>query len=230
VRTLREALERDGYAIVADVIAADRIGLILRAIERAIDPAKAGRRDLAATIPEIEALAAEPALRQLANVVLGREAFVVRTLFFDKNADANWKVAWHQDQTIAVREQRAVPGFGPWSVKDGRPHVQPPDEILEQMVTLRLHLDDCPETNGPLRVLPGSHRTGKLPPAAIADRQKSTPEVVCVLPAGGVLLMKPLLLHASSAALEPRHRRVVHLEFAAEKLPGGLEWSASDAT
>lgn len=184
----------------------------------------AGLRDLAATVHEVAALAELPVARGLASAVLGREAFAVRTLFFDKNPAANWKVAWHQDLTIAVRGQREVAGFGPWSVKAGIPHVQPPVAVLERMITLRLHLDACDAGNGALRVLPTSHLAGRLTAAAIQTWREREPELTCAVPRGGILLMRPLLLHASAPAVHPRHRRVVHIEFAAEDLPGGLAW------
>ncbi len=151
--------------------------------------------------------------------MVGPRFFPVRGILFDKTPQGNWKVPWHQDLSIAVASRVEVPGFEPWSIKDGVVHVQPPVQVLEAMVTLRLHLDDCGLDNGPLRVLPGTHLLGKVetPPAV--------PEVVCCLPAGGALLMRPLLMHASSAATGPGRRRVIHLEFACESLPGGLEWA-----
>jgi ectoine hydroxylase-related dioxygenase (phytanoyl-CoA dioxygenase family) len=149
----------------------------------------------------------------------------VRTLLFDKQPGANWKVTWHQDLTIAVKERRDVDGFGPWSIKDGIPHVQPPAELLARMITLRVHLDDCFAENGALRILPGTHQSGRLSPADISDTRARVDEIVCEVPRGGVLVMRPLLLHASSAAVSPRHRRVLHLEFAAEDLPEGLAWA-----
>jgi ectoine hydroxylase-related dioxygenase (phytanoyl-CoA dioxygenase family) len=131
---------------------------------------------------------------------------------------------WHQDLTIAVREKREAEGFGPWSFKDGVAHVQPPVRVLEQMLTLRLHLDDCDENNGPLRVLRGSHQSGKLSSSEIAEWRAQQAEEVCTSPRGGALLMRPLLLHASSQAKTPRHRRVLHLEWANGKLSDGLRW------
>ena len=154
-----------------------------------------------------------------------RESFVVRGLLFDKTPEANWRVAWHQDVTIAVREQRPVPGFGPWSVKDGIPHTHAPAGLLERMVTLRLHLDDCDESNGALRVLTGSHRSGKLDAKAIEEWKTQGPVEPCLAQAGDALFMRPLLLHASSPADSPRHRRVIHLEFAVDELPAGLAWA-----
>lgn len=222
------SLEAAGFAVSENVMDDATVARVVAAVEshRAALPGAggAGWRDLANTVREVSALAELPSFRGLASAVLGREAFAVRTLFFDKNPDANWKVAWHQDLTIAVREQREVAGFGPWSVKAGVPHVQPPVAVLERMITLRLHLDDCDAANGALRVLPGSHRAARLTPAAIQSWREREAEVTCVVPRGGILLMRPLLLHASAPAIQPLHRRVVHLEFAAEDLPGGLEW------
>ena len=114
--------------------------------------------------------------------------------------------------------------FGGWSVKKGVVHVQPPASVLENMLTLRVHLDDCDADNGPLRVLRGSHRYGRLNDGQVEDLKHTSEEVICVVPAGGVLLMRPLVLHASSPAKIPRHRRVIHLEYAADPLPAPLRW------
>jgi ectoine hydroxylase-related dioxygenase (phytanoyl-CoA dioxygenase family) len=152
------------------------------------------------------------------------EPVPVRGLLFDKSADANWLVVWHQDLTLAVRERCEAPGFGPWSVKDGVPHVQAPAECLAQMVAVRLHLDDADEHNGALRVLAGSHRFGRLSPARIDELRRELREVVCTAAAGDALLMRPLLLHASSRSASERRRRVLHIEYAGFQLPAGLEW------
>jgi ectoine hydroxylase-related dioxygenase (phytanoyl-CoA dioxygenase family) len=163
----------------------------------------------------------------VAEVALGQRAFAVRGILFDKTPDANWKVVWHQDLTIAVLERHDVIGFGPWSEKDGVPHVQPPAALLADMVGIRIHLDDCTETNGPVRVLPGSHRAGRLLPDQIDRWRNTTPEIVCTVRRGGILAFHSLLLHGSSPAIEPLHRRVIHLEYVAAKwkeLPNGLKW------
>jgi ectoine hydroxylase-related dioxygenase (phytanoyl-CoA dioxygenase family) len=117
-----------------------------------------------------------------------------------------------------------MPGYGGWSVKKGVSHVQPPASILENMLTLRVHLDDCGTDNGPLRVLRGSHRHGWLTDERIEGLKRTSEEVTCLVPQGGALLMRPLLVHASSPAKNPRHRRVIHLEYAADPLPGPLRW------
>src|SRR5205807_2460085 len=153
------------------------------------------------------------------------EPFPAQAIYFDKSAERNWMVAWHQDLTIAVRERIEVAGFGPWSMKGAALHVQPPIEVLEKMLTVRLHLDDADESNGALRVLPGSHRFDRLDAEAIERLRKQTPEHLCIAKAGDALVMRPLLLHASRRSSTTGHRRVLHIEYSAFELPGGLRWS-----
>ena len=168
---------------------------------------------------------ARSVLRQLVAQRLGRSCFPVRAILFDKTRRSNWKVAWHQDLTIAVASRSDLPGFGPWTIKNGMLHVQPPMAILERMATVRLHLDDCGCDNGPLRVIPGSHLSGRLSPQDVAAWRTKGPETACIVRRGDAVLMRPLLLHASSPAATPDHRRVLHVEYASEPLPGQLEWS-----
>ena len=172
----------------------------------------------------VAALAIAGPIKALADAALGADAFPVRGLLFDKAPAANWKVPWHQDTAIAVAERVETVGLIGWSVKDGVTHVHPPVAILEHMVALRIHLDDCGPDNGPLRVLPGSHRDGKLDDAAIDHWRQTTAEVSCCAASGDVLLMRTLLLHASSPAKSPSRRRVIHLEYACDTLPAGLKW------
>jgi ectoine hydroxylase-related dioxygenase (phytanoyl-CoA dioxygenase family) len=164
------------------------------------------------------------AMMSVASTVLGVEAFPVRAIYFDKTPAANWRVAWHQDLTIAVKRRANAPDFGPWSEKNGIQHVQAPATVLERMVAVRLHLDDCGLTNGPLRVIPGSHRAGRLSGEDIAEWRSRSPEVSCSARRGDAYLMRPLLVHASSQATAPAHRRVLHVEYACDALSDGLEW------
>lgn len=187
-------------------------------------PAAAGIRNLLDHAAAAGAMARHPAVRAIPECMLGATCFVARAILFDKTPDCNWKVPWHQDLTIAVRERRDTPGFGPWSVKEGVHHVQPPAEVLQRMVTIRVHLDECSADNGPVRVIPGSHRHGTLAPAAAEALRQRTPEVTCAVARGGILAFAPLVLHASSPATSPRRRRVAHFEFAVDDLPGGLQW------
>ena len=180
-------------------------------------------RNLLDVSPEVRELANSEAVRALVEPVLGERFFPVRGILFDKIPDANWKVPWHQDVTIAVQERVEAEGFGPWSMKADVLHVQPPAEVLEHMVSVRLHLDNCGEENGALRVIPGSHLYGRISEDDI-QAMRETPEIVCAVGLGGALLMRPLLLHASSPSRIPGHRRVVHLDFASVQLPNGMRW------
>lgn len=145
---------------------------------------------------------------------------MVKSIYFDKPGASNWFVSYHQDLTIAVNEKVDVPGFGPWSVKQDQYAVQPPLPMLEDNFTLRLHLDDTGEANGALRVVPGSHLKGVYRPETI-DWSKEK-EVFCPVSKGGVMIMRPLLLHASSRTTNGMPRRVVHVEFSRSTLPAPL--------
>lgn len=148
----------------------------------------------------------------------------VRSILFDKTKSENWPVPWHQDLTIAVAEERLVSGYGPWSFKDGSPHVQPPVALLENMVTIRLHLDNTPASNGALRVIPGSHRNGKIDSESLGEVDK-TGAVTCECGPGDALLMSPLILHSSRRSEVPTRRRVIHFEYARDEvLDSCLEW------
>ena len=228
----------DGFQMAQSVVESSVIdGVIAGLVEWEANQSTAGKRpksygarNLLRDWPAVASLTQSESLRELVATVLGEAAFPVRALFFDKLAGANWQVGWHQDLSIAVTERVEVPGFAGWSVKQGVTHVQPPASVLENMLTLRVHLDNCGEDNGPLRVLRGSHRHGRLTDEQIEQWQRSGESVTCLVPKGGVLLMRPLLLHASAPAKNPRHRRVIHLEYAADLLPGGLQWFEQVAT
>jgi hypothetical protein len=222
--------EREGFAVFDDFLPAEQCEQLIRELSELYDLNRAGTptriggvRNLLQTSLQVLKFASDPALIDLLHAKLDSEVFPVRSIFFDKTPDANWSVAWHQDLHIAVAERIETPGFGPWSVKSGVVHVQPPAEILSRMVTVRLHLDDCDESNGALRIIPGSHATGILSDVELeAWRQHEA--ITCCVPKGGLLLMRPLLLHASSSATKPGHRRVLHLEYASGQLPNGLRW------
>ena len=219
-----DQLRLEGWATTAPLFDApylDSLTNDVGAIANAGD--RAGTRNLL-ELPAVRELATSSTIQGLASVVLGDKCFVVRAILFDKTPGANWKVTWHQDLTIAVRDRRDVEGFGPWSVKEGVTHVQPPVEILERMLAIRLHLDECGSENGPVRVIARSHASGRLSGPAIDVWKAQSTGVDCTVARGGVLAFSPLLLHSSSPARRPQHRRVIHLEFAATSLPRELQW------
>lgn len=148
----------------------------------------------------------------------------VKATLFDKTPRTNWRVQWHQDRMIAVRERVETDGFSAWTVKNGVAHVEPPARVLEEMVAVRVHLDPCGPENGPLRVIPGSHRRGKLDAEEIARLAASGPIAELTLPQGALLVMRPLLVHASAPAVSPGHRRVLHIELAPRDAIAPLQW------
>jgi len=175
-------------------------------------PGKAGSRALL-RVGEVAELARDILRGLIADGILPATSVAIQAIAFDKTDGANWKVPWHQDLIHPFAEEVRSPGYLLPSVKDGIHYAQPPAEVLNDMLAARLHFDDCTEENGPLRVSPGSHRLGIIPQAQIGDVVARLGEEVCLANNGEILLMKPLTLHASSKALKPLHRRVLHLVF-----------------
>lgn len=220
---IAEQIERDGWAVTPPVVPQLEVDRVLADVSSLVVDGRGGARGLF-DVASVRALASSPAVRTVAESVLGARCFAVRALLFDKTPVANWKVVWHQDLTIAVARRVACIGFDVWSEKDGVPHVQPPTELLERMLAVRVHLDDCGTENGPVRVISGSHRVGRISGGAIDAWRAAATAHECVVERGGILAFRPLILHNSSPATSPSHRRVVHLEFAAEELPAALAW------
>ncbi len=215
---LAEAFTRDGYAVVTECLSeedCDQIG-------NNFSNDCYGLRELL-TLDAIQQLARSPQVMSLATTVLGAHAFAMSGTFFNKTPAANWKVPWHQDRMIKVKERFDKEAWGPWSTKDGVIHVQPPESVISKVLAIRLHLDDCPAENGALRVIRGSHLLGFISPQQAA-KLVAQPEAVCAVPKGGALLMHPLLLHSSSTSSVLHLRRVIHLEFAADDLPEPFQW------
>jgi len=217
---VKKFVAEKGFAMVSSILENGECEELINLFGAVNGP---GRRGVLG-LPQIARLASSKSLLDLVQPHLSAQPRPIRGIYFDKSPETNWMVAWHQDLTLAVRNQLDVPGFGPWSVKDGVPHVQPPVHLLEQMLTIRLHLDDSDEANGALRVIPGSHQSGRLSADAIDRLQNENSPTVCCVAAGDALLMKPLLLHSSARSHNESHRRVIHIEYAAFALPGGLQW------
>lgn len=161
---------------------------------------------------------------RLAARAIGTQARPVRAILFDKTGSTNWSLGWHQDRTIPVRARVETPGFGPWTVKAGMIHVAPPLALLERMVTLRIHLDPVGATNAPLLVAPGSHRLGRIAEPDIDGVVSQCGQAACLAERGDIWIYATTILHASEAARLPARRRVLQVDYAAEELPGCLEW------
>jgi ectoine hydroxylase-related dioxygenase (phytanoyl-CoA dioxygenase family) len=222
--------ETNGFEVINSVYTVSEIEEIITAINENTSNKPTFRKsaDLFAIrqflkeIPESIPLLFNKKLKNLLSSRFGSTYFVVKSIYFDKPAESNWFVAYHQDLTISVDKKLELEGFGPWTTKQDQFAVQPPLKILEDNFTIRIHLDKATEENGALRVIPGSHLRGIIRPHEIKQqKQKQT----CSVEAGGVMLMKPLLLHASGRTTNNRQRRVAHIEFSRTELPQGINWS-----
>ena len=226
---LLEYLARCGYVVLPGVFDDERVRQIAEKLDRALAQNDAsvlrsrgsayGARNLVESFPEAAELARQPLLRVFVIAVLGERAGLVRGLFFDKPPGRSWSLPWHKDRTIAVKDNTLPSAqFRCPTNKAGVPHVEAPEWLLESMLTLRIHLDPMTAENGPLLVMPGSHRP---------DGDSNRSPVSLRAEAGDVLAMRPLLAHSSgiSAPGATAHRRVIHLELAAcQELPDGYAW------
>lgn len=227
-----DKVARNGFVLIEHFVDSKTIDSLLGQVANAgidnLGSQRRGRvfglRDLLNAVPFTRAFANSASIRSLVEPILGSGARVVRAIYFDKHKEANWKVAWHQDVTIAVRDKLDVDGFSAWSIKAGITHVQPPVSVLSNMLTVRVHLDHTDETNGALRVIPGTHCFGRLDSNQISYWKEQQKPVACSVRSGGVVIMRPLLLHSSLPSVNPEHRRVLHFEYSAIDLPGELEW------
>ncbi len=230
-----EMLDEHGFAVVNGVVDEGTVAHLCKelasvSIDAAVrrrSEATFGIRNLLNVVPAIKEFANSDEIRKLVNPIVGKDAVVVRGIFFDKTSRANWKVTWHQDLTIAVCEKIETEGFHSWSVKAGVTHVQPPVAVLEGILTIRIHLDETNKANGELRVVPSSHKCGRLNTERIRQLKEEVTPVSSPVSKGGVLMIRPLLLHSSSPSATASHRRIIHLEFSSHALPNNLEWYGS---
>ncbi|MCC2980622.1 phytanoyl-CoA dioxygenase family protein [Sphingomonas sp. IC4-52] len=214
-------LGHDGAQLYRGALTA-HLGALLTAVDDLPD-GQAGVR-INGLAPLRSFLAPTGPIGSIAAGVLGPSSRAVRAVLFDKTEGTNWSLGWHQDRTICVRQRIDAPGFGPWTVKGGMQHVAPPFELLARMVTMRVHLDDVPATNAPLLIAPGSHKAGRIPVDRIDAAVNRHGTAACLAQAGDAWLYATPILHASQAAAAPMRRRVLQIDFAAEDLPGDLEW------
>ncbi len=144
----------------------------------------------------------------------------IKSFYFNKNKEFNWNVPWHQDLFISSNEKIDGLDYRQWTRKDDYWNVQPPITILENIVTLRIHLDKCDERNGCVKVILGSHSLGIK---KLSDQDYNNP-VLVEARAGDVLMMSPLILHASNKNTTSKNRQIVHLEFSNLELAEGMGW------
>lgn len=221
---LQELIEEHGFAIIPELLSQVEVTRLLENLTHAtMRRSRAGVRH-ALGHAAVATLAQESRLLKIVREILGSEAFPFRATLFDKSPNANWLVVWHQDTALPLRERREALGWGPWSVKEGVIYAHAPASALCRVLALRVHLDDSTSENGPLRVLPGTHKLGVLSDDAMHKLATDISPVDCLVPQGGVLAMRPLLVHSSSKSQVESPRRVLHIEYAAAMvMEKGLE-------
>lgn len=211
----RDLIEENGFAVIPGLFSSDCMDRLVEAVDRlAPRRSRAGIRHALGLAP-VAGIARLTQVIGLARAVLGPEAFPFRATLFDKSPQSNWLVVWHQDTALPLRERVETPGWGPWSVKEGVHYAHAPAASLSQVLALRIHLDDSNAGNGPLRVLPGTHGLGVLTDDRLHELSTQIAPVDCVVPKGGVVAMRPLVVHASSKSQTDAPRRVLHIEYAA---------------
>jgi ectoine hydroxylase-related dioxygenase (phytanoyl-CoA dioxygenase family) len=222
--TWRDSVEKYGFAISSPILSLAEVNRLLDDINKStLHRSRAGIRH-ALRHPAVGQLANDPRILHLAKEILGEQTFPFHATLFDKSTSANWLVMWHQDKALPIRERREAPGWGPWSVKEGVTYAHAPSSVLSNILALRIHLDDSTIANGPLRVLPETHNLGVIDDQAIHKLAEEVTPVECLVDRGGVLAMRPLLVHASSKSTGTAPRRVLHVEYASSRVVGdGLE-------
>ncbi|SHF14334.1 phytanoyl-CoA dioxygenase family protein [Chryseobacterium takakiae] len=227
----KNAIQENGFTVINNVFSEQEIRKIGEIIQN-IDTSKETFRksdDLFAIrqflkeIPQVRELVFNENIKDIITEIFGEKYIVVKSIYFDKPEKSNWYVAYHQDLTISVDKKADISGFGPWTTKQNQFAVQPPIEILENIFTIRIHLDATDEYNGALKVIPKSHAKGIYRPETI-DWSVET-ETICNVEKGGIMIMKPLLLHGSNRTTNGKKRRVIHIEFSDKELPEKLKWS-----
>lgn len=218
--------DNSGYELLQNFVAREQIDALLPALhEHQLEPLRGGIRHIDRIVPAVAALAHSARLKAAAQRRLGDMPHLVRAIYFEKSPENNWLVSWHQDRTVCVTQRFDAPDWGPWSRKAGVWHVQPPLAVLQNMITLRLHLDAATTENGCLKLIPGSHRGGLLSAEQVAAYVETHAATYVEASAGDALLMRPHLLHASEKAARPAARRILHFEYVSHDLPPGIGWN-----
>jgi ectoine hydroxylase-related dioxygenase (phytanoyl-CoA dioxygenase family) len=226
----KKQVEQHGFAVIDAVYTDDEVKALLDVIGAAETSGETFRksaglfaiRQFLKEVPNATPLLLTSKLKNYITGLFGTDNFIVKSIYFDKPEQSNWFVAYHQDLTISVDKRVAIEGYGPWTVRHNQFGVQPPIEVLQNIFTIRIHLDDTDENNGALKVIPGSHKNIYRPETIDWAIEK---EVSCNVSKGGIMIMKPLLLHSSARTTNNNKRRVIHIEFSSTELPEQLQWA-----
>ncbi len=220
-KRIRNGLTQNGFAIHNALFSNQEMAQLATLIETAKSTDdKFAIRQFFEVVPLAKQLVFNTDFQLFFQQIFGKDYFLVKAIYFDKPPSANWIVPWHQDLMIVTNQKVAYEGYTKWRLKNGIHYVQPPIEFLENMITVRIHLDDCTKANGALKVIPASHSNGVCKKLDFTQEKS----VICEVKRGGVLLMKPLLFHASKRTTNNLNRRIVHLEFASKELKTPLTY------
>ena len=212
-----EQTQRCGYGTIPGIMSETETRYLLKDLSTTELPrSRAGIRHVM-NLPGVSGIAHSASVLTPVQAILGKDAIPFRATYFDKSPASNWLVMWHQDTALPLLEKRQTDGWGPWSVKDGVIYAHAPAKALEQVLAVRLHLDDSNSNNGPLRVLPGTHLEGVLTDDQMHQLSETVESVECIVTKGGAVLMRPLVIHASSKSTSGEPRRVIHIEFASHR-------------
>lgn len=219
----RRSLDAQGYVVLGPIVSEPVCDSLLRVVEASTQRRQAGSRRLLDE-PEVAQIARILRDESVLADLLPPTAVAVQCTLFSKHMQSNWSVAPHQDLSIPVSARLEISGWTGWSRKQNAWFVQPPVTILETLIAVRLQLDPVDASSGPLRVMPGSHRHGRLALESLA-RMTSAQMTPCLVERGGTLVMKPLLVHASGKMAATSARRVLHFLYGPSQLPDGLRWA-----
>jgi ectoine hydroxylase-related dioxygenase (phytanoyl-CoA dioxygenase family) len=210
---MQNSIRDIGYSTFEEVLTHQECDFITRAVGNASSSGRAGARNLMSN-PAVAELAFDSRLLQFAADALGTKASPFRATLFEKSGAANWRVLWHQDRALPMSQRFNSCEWGPWSTKAGVLYALAPAWALKTVVALRVHLDASTRDNGPLQVIPNSHKAGVLSATAIRREISSQEADTCLVGRGGILTVRPLLLHSSTKARCDEPRRVIHIEYA----------------
>ncbi|CAM3033257.1 Phytanoyl-CoA dioxygenase (PhyH) [Flavobacterium succinicans] len=227
-------INSEGFVIIEKVYSENEIEKIISEIEKITENETRNStfrksedlfaiRQFLKEIPETLNYIFNQNLREIIKSNFGENYFITKSIYFDKPEKSNWFVAYHQDLTISVDKKMETKNFENWTTKQNQFAVQPPKEILEQNFTIRIHIDKTTKENGALKVLNKSHKKGIIRTEKIELENEM--ETICEVEKGGIMIMKPLLFHASNKTTNYERRRVIHIEFSNQNLPNELEWS-----
>jgi ectoine hydroxylase-related dioxygenase (phytanoyl-CoA dioxygenase family) len=210
--TIHAQVEQQGFAVLPNIFSRAEVRMLLLELAK-LPHGRAGTRHLMSA-PVVSAAANDSRMLNLAQEVLETRAIPFRATLFDKSSNANWKVMWHQDTALPLTAKTERAGWGPWSVKEGIVYAHAPTKALEKVTALRLNLDASTKSNGPLRVIPESHKLGLMSDEEVESFSAGKSGVDCIGDAGSVVVMRPMILHSSSKAISEEPRRVLHIEYA----------------